>query len=369
MNRQRFEKILQTLNEDLYERKDHIYKAFLAFMTGESVFFLGPPGVAKSLIARRLKFAFRDAKSFEYLMNRFSTPEEIFGPISIAKLRDEDKLERKIEHYLPGANVAFLDEIWKAGPSIQNTLLTIINEKIYRNGDQEIKVPLYGVIAASNELPAKGQGLEALWDRFIVRQLVENIENKDSFATMIKNTSNIFKDKVDKNLKISIEEYQEWLSNINKVKVPDEIIQLIHHVKYLLQQYNFEQDENPENRIYVSDRRWKKIVKVLKTSSSINGRDYIDLMDCFLIIDMIWDNPNQITTVERMIRDAISQFGYSVNIDKNKINTVINKLEKEINVEIFIISTQNVPKYDYIESKSDYYYKVTIDWTDQKNIR
>ncbi|WP_455633577.1 AAA family ATPase, partial [Parabacteroides sp.] len=135
-------RLLALLDEGLEERRQVIGLALLALFSGESLFLLGPPGVAKSLVARRFKYVFENGVFFEYLMSRFSTPDELFGPVSISTLKNEDKYEHIIQDYLPTAHVAFLDEIWKAGPGIQNTLLRIINAKIFRNGTQIVHVPL-----------------------------------------------------------------------------------------------------------------------------------------------------------------------------------------------------------------------------------
>ena len=177
--------LVDCISVGTYERRQVFLLSLLCSFAGESIFLLGAPGVAKSMIARRMKLIFYKATAFEYLMNRFSTPDEIFGPVSIQKLKDEDKYERIVSGYLPTADIIFLDEIWKAGPSIQNALLTVLNEKIYRNGDKEIQLPVKLVIAASNELPVQGEGLEALWDRFLLRYVVENIRDKNLFYEMI----------------------------------------------------------------------------------------------------------------------------------------------------------------------------------------
>jgi MoxR-like ATPase len=234
-------RLLDALNQDLFEKEEVVGLALLSAVAGESIFLLGPPGVAKSMVARRLKFAFEEAKAFEYLMGKFSTPDEIFGPVSIKKLKDEDRYERLVDNYLPGAEIVFLDEIWKASPPIQNALLTVLNEKIYRNGAQEIRVDLRGLIAASNELPLQGEGLEALWDRFLVRLIVEGITDEERFNAMITLSGGSTQaDPVPPPLKISNETYLEWNGKLDYTFIPPHVLGLISAIRRRLAEHNKE---------------------------------------------------------------------------------------------------------------------------------
>lgn len=310
---ERVRRILKDLNKGVMERERELQYAFLAAIAGESIFLIGKPGVAKSLLARRLKFAFKDAVSFEYLMNRFSTPDEIFGPVDIQKLKDKSEYERKTEGYLPNADVVFLDEIWKAGPSIQNTLLTIINEKIYRNGTQTLHVPMKALISASNELPAEGEGLEALWDRFLVRLEVSGIKKAKLFHDMlVGDLESVAAEGVAPDDQISNEQYALWQKLINKIEVPELILDVIDGIRAKINDYNkvqsSQQTQDPEqdvSLIYISDRRWRKIVHLLRASAFLNGRNEVDLMDCFLIKDCLWDKVEQIQLVDELVSGVI----------------------------------------------------------------
>ena len=355
--KERINKLLCQLNQNLFEREEAIKLALLATLSGESIFFLGPPGVAKSLISRRIKDIFKDGKSFEYLMNRFSTPDEIFGPIAISKLKNEDKYERKVENYLPSADIVFLDEIWKAGPSIQNALLTVINEKKYRNGAQEIDIPLKGLISASNELPAKGEGLEALWDRFIIRCIVENITDENNFNAFLKKTTIDITTTIDENLKFSTEEYKQCQLKINTIDIPDEVLRVISFIRYNITEYN-EKEEN-KAKIYISDRRWKKIVQFLKTAAFLNDRKEINLGDCFLIAYTLWDEVEQIDFVKEAVTVAIKNHGYSYKFDITAFEEQIEKLKLDIKnnsqitkkVEYFVPKVYNMDGKMYYQIK------------------
>ncbi len=310
---ERFKLLLQEMNRGIYEKETEISLSLLAALAGESIILLGPPGVAKSMVARQLKTAFREAQSFEYLMSRFSTPDEIFGPVSIQKLKTSDTYERAVEGYLPTADVVFLDEIWKAGPAIQNTLLTVINEKIFRNGNREMHLPLKLLVAASNELPAKGEGLEALWDRFVIRIESRPIKLEKNFRAMllevkseerrVKKQSSAAEGKANSNA-ITAEEYAEWTERIDKIGVKIEVLDAISAIRKSLRAVNV--DEAAERRnIYVSDRRWKNIVRLLRTSAFMQDREEVDICDLLPIYHCLWQEPEERDAIRNIVIHAL----------------------------------------------------------------
>ncbi len=339
-------RILAGMRRGVYERDEALGLCLLSALAGESMFLLGLPGVGKSMIARRLKLAFQDAGVFEYLMSRFSTPDEIFGPVSISKLKDEDCYERVTRGYLPEAEVVFLDEIWKAGPAIQNSLLTVLNEKIYLNGNREMSLPLKGVIAASNELPAKDEGLEALWDRFMIRYVVEPISSKENFFRLLsssgKSPSMTLSDSEElpaapvrnsdeakggfrkDSDKITDAEYQEIRERSEKVAVPEKILETIYRIRETLNGKIDERDVvtgevNENNRqYYVSDRRWRKATGILRTSAYLNGRDEVDFSDVLLLCHILWNEDSAIPVIRQTVAETVVSMLFRDLLEKYK---------------------------------------------------
>ncbi len=321
-------KILESLNENIHERDEVISVAFLSALADQNIFLFGPPGTAKSLISRRLAKVFQNENYFEYLMQKFSTPEEVFGPISLTELK-KDNYVRKTDGYLPNAEFAFLDEIWKSSPAILNTLLTIINEKKFRNGSEVKNVPLKVLISASNETPPGGQGLEALYDRFLTRLYVPPMENKQNFESLLQASSTSSEIDISEDLIIKNTEWEEWKKKIETVKLSKETLNIIHDIRLQFEAKGKDLD------IYVSDRRWQKASMLLKAAAFFCDRNETNLVDALLLRYCLWTTNENREEIIKIVEEAVKKSGFEIGISLENIDREKEALEEEITKEIY----------------------------------
>ncbi|MBQ3840697.1 MAG: AAA family ATPase [Fibrobacter sp.] len=359
----RIKALRDALSEGLYEKEEAVRLALLTAIAGESIFFLGDPGCAKSMIARRIVKAFKadgddKVKYFETLLNAYTTPDEVFGNVSLKGLngelpecKDKEVYRRLTEGMLPEADIAFLDEIWKANSTILNSLLTIVNERKFHNGNEVKDVPLKALFTASNELPAKGQGLEALYDRLILRLVVSFIDDEDNFFEMVNAPSSTeFKVPEDvKKLQISNAELKGWKEKIDEVSLSDAAKSVISAIRKELVSRNeamSEEDKQKGEIFEVGDRRWKKIVHILKTSAFLNDRTEVDLMDCQLIEYCIWSTEKQQKVAREIVEKCIQQNGLDCDTAIHDIKGEIFSFNQKIDETFY------EPEYETVKGQA-----------------
>lgn len=295
MNRKdKLQSLMAQMSDGLLEREHQVRLMLLAALSGEHVLLVGPPGTAKSELAKRLKNAFVEATYFERLVTRFSVPEELFGPLSIRAL-EEDRYNRLTSGYLPEASVAFIDEIFKANSAILNSLLTLLNERQFDNGNRRVDVPLISVVAASNELP-DSEELSALYDRFILRSYVSPVSN-DSFDELINGVLKNFDPEL--NIRLKVEDLNEVQRLADKVELTIATREACKEFR----NYLASQD------IYVSDRRWRKLVKLMKVSAFTSGFNETSIYDTWILPHCLWEQPEQFEGLQELYKQLVTVNG------------------------------------------------------------
>eukprot|EP00854_Cymbomonas_tetramitiformis_P019382 gene19382-23174_t len=313
---------LEELSAGLLERDVEVRLVLLAALAGQHVLLLGPPGCGKSELGRRLHRVFGDAEDangrasgyFERLLTKFSTPEELFGPLSITAL-EQDKYERNMKGYLPTARVAFLDEVFKANSAILNGLLTVMNERLFHNGSQVVRVPLQCLLGASNELP-ESEELAALHDRFLLRLHVEPL-SEFAFGEYLdlldaptapappcprvagaRNTLALLR----------LETVVAVQAAATQEPLPKAVMAFLGKLREDLQA----PDVLHGAPCYISDRRWLAASKLMQVAAVSSGRRHTGLADLLLLRHCLWTEASQRSPLCELLTAAVTAYAKDV---------------------------------------------------------
>ncbi len=304
---------LDDLDRNLLERDVPVRLLLLAALAGEHVLLVGPPGTAKSELARRLHAAFVDARYFERLLTRFSVPEELFGPLSLKAL-EQDRYERLIDGFLPTAQVAFLDEVFKANSAILNALLTLLNEREFDNGAGRIRVPLVSVVGATNEVPAD-ESLQAFYDRFLLRVPVEPVGDA-SFGALLALPASAS----PPSARLRAAALEPMRLRAQDVVLPQDMTALLVQVRAWC----------VRESVTVSDRRWRKLVALLKIQAASRGAAEVGRWDLWLLPYALGANPAQAAALTAWFDLTVAQ---ARALDLQWITRALQAFEKQFEIE------------------------------------
>ncbi|MFW6214906.1 MAG: AAA family ATPase [Alkalispirochaetaceae bacterium] len=321
----RIRSLVESLAQGLVEREEAVRLALLAALSGESIVLLGPPGVGKTAVARRAAAALCDTVAFERALDGFTTADDLYGPAR-TEPSPEGRL-RATDGYLPKATVVTLENIWNGSPSIRDALLPVVSDRRFRNGGAVEEVPWRFLVGTTDYLPPLAEVSRPFWERFLLRVALSPLETAESFRQLLLSPHDF---PAAPDVGITPSEWESWQEQINTVELTEEVVQLIVRVREVLDEANEKRRNDGAEEIYVSDRRWVELTRLLKASAFFHGRKRVDPLDCLLLRHGLWERPEQIEEVNELIRVAISQYAASDRFDTRKLLLEFRRLADEI---------------------------------------
>lgn len=338
--------------KDAFVGKDEIIDLLgISLIAKENLFLLGPPGTAKSAIVRLLSKCIEGGKNFEYLLTRFTEPNEIFGPFDIRKLR-EGELVTNTENMLPEASMVFLDEIFNANSAILNSLLMALNERIFRRGKETKSIPALMYVGASNALP-EDESLNALLDRFLLRVVCDYVKPDLLSEVLIagwdlESRDHTKRPTVDAS---EIKILQSKVRTIGLKNIREKYISVIHSLRNV--------------GVKVSDRRAVKLQNLLAASAVICNRSEAILSDLW-VLKYIWDTEEQIEIIsgiiDNVIKEALDnekshpQANFNKSPDPEELAKEVNHLKHKWERDQLSYEDRNIikDKLRYLQSRADW---------------
>jgi MoxR-like ATPase len=315
--------VIEVLQRRFVGRDEVIDLIALAVVAGEHLFLYGPPGTAKSALIRQFAGAVR-GRYFEYMLTRFSEPNEIFGPIDLVRLR-EGTVATVTTGMLPEAEFVFLDELFNANSAILNNLLTVLNERVYRRGAETHRLPLLSLFSASNHLP-DDEALRALFDRFLLRCHVDQLR-RDAMPQLLA-AGWALEQTGDPSTNVNAEELRALgrrVFDVDLSAVTELYVEAVYKVRDL--------------GVAFSDRRAVKVLKLLAASALLCGRDRAAPSDLW-VLRYVWDRDEQIGPLAALVHGLLDQHGGDADahplaalpdrIDGEALARQLEALEKEV---------------------------------------